>query len=341
VSRLASQRGRLAFAAAAAVIVLIPIGGATNYLLQLLLTGGIYAILALSLDVALGRTGMFSLAHGMFFGLGAYAVGLLTVNSGWSSLAALVPAALLTGVVALVLGAVLLRLGGHFLALATLGLAAIFYEVVLNWTDLTNGPLGVVGIPPIFAEGVTVAGMDLSASALSFYLVGALVLLAGWAYHRLGASRAGHVLLAIRDDELAAISTGIPAYRWKLAVFALTAIPAGLVGGIYASYLQIISPEMFTFWISVNIVLIVVIGGTLSGWGIAVAAVAITLLPEYLRVLADYRMLVYGIVVLLLMVFAPNGLAGVVRGAARRVRSRMAARPAVDRPEAVSEGGPR
>jgi branched-chain amino acid transport system permease protein len=278
---------------------------ANNYVIDVATTTLIYVILALGLNLVVGQTGLLHLGYVAFYGIGAYTYALLSTGvhaSFWIGLPAAMFAAAIFG---LVLGFPVLRLRGDYLAIVTLGFGEVTRLVLRNWDEVTNGPNGILGI-----ARPSLGGWVLDTPASFYYLVLVLALLALFAMRRIFQSRIGRAWVAIREDELAARTIGIDVARYKLLAFALGAAVAGLGGSVFAAKMTFVSPESFTFFESVIILCMVVLGGMGSLPGVVLGAAVITILPELLRGVSDYRMLIFGAAMVLLMVFRPQGLIG-------------------------------
>jgi len=273
------------------------------YHLQLLTFMGIHTLLALGLNMLMGYAGQISLGHAAFYGLGAYTTGFLTVHWGWSPWLALPVAVGLTVVVAILVGLPILKLSGFYLGMGTLGFGMIFFIVFRQWTEVTGGDSGLVGIPPL-----TLGPVVLSSGRANLLLVWGVVLLAFLACERIIRSRVGRALRAIHDSEPVAAAMGIDTGRLKAGVFVLSAALAALAGFLYAHAISFISPGTFDFVMSVRLVTMVVIGGMASIWGSLLGASLLTMLPEWLHVFSDYEMIVYGLILMVIMVFLPQGL---------------------------------
>jgi branched-chain amino acid transport system permease protein len=282
------------------------------YVLQVVVLCGINAILAVSLNLVNGYTGQFSIGHAGFMAVGAYASAMFSLHVGvrWvAALAALgVPAPVAQGaalLVALVLGGVLaaaagwlvglpsLRLHGDYLAIVTLGFGEIIRVVITN-VDAVGAARGLPGIP---------GWADL-------FWVGLGVVLVVLVSRRLALSTHGRALFAIRDDEVAAEALGVDTTAYKVLAFVLGAFFAGVAGGLFAHFLSYLNPNSFTFIKSIEIIAMVVLGGLGSVSGAVVAAVVLTLLPEVLRPVKDYRMVLYSLMLIVLMITRPQGLLG-------------------------------
>lgn len=283
-----------------------------NYLFHLLVLVGLAAILAGSLNLVLGLGGMLSLCHAGFYGLGAYGYALLTARAGWPSIPALIVSAGLVALVAFLLAWPCLRMRGDFFMLGTLGIQMIFVVVATNWIDLTGGPYGIGGIARLGLGGWE--ARSIGAQALVVSGVAAVILL-GLA--RVVTSPFGRSLRATRDDELAAISMGKDTTALRVAAFSFAAAAAAIAGGLHAGYLAFIDPSGFGLDQSIAILTSLVLGGTGNLKGPLIGAVLIVLLPEGLRFLhvseaasPHVRQIVFGLLLITLMRFRPQGVAG-------------------------------
>ncbi|HEY4295652.1 MAG TPA: branched-chain amino acid ABC transporter ATP-binding protein/permease [Paraburkholderia sp.] len=312
----------LALIVVAVVIALVPFAfRLTPYVLNILMQAATYAIAVLGMTVVLGYTGQINLAQATFFGLGAYAVGLGTVVLGLNFWLTLLLGIGLATIAGFVLGLTTLRLGGHYLAMITISFQQIFDLVMVNWASVTQGPDGVAGIqrPSIF--GFLFADDRL-------YLVLCLVFL----YAAIGIvwwlpqTRTGRAMRAVRENELAAEVTGIDTLRVKVIAFTLSAALAGVGGAFYAAGFAYISPDNFNFARSIEFLTMTLLGGADSAFGGVFGTGILIVLPEWLRFLKDIYLAVYGLAVILIMVFLPAGIWGIVRGRFDRFRKA----PAVD-----------
>ena len=283
-----------------------------EYLGHVLVLVAIYTLLAASLDLLAGQTGILSIAHAAFYGLGAYASALLAVRLGAPFIVGLLAGMVVAVLVSFVVSLPSLRLHGDYFVVATFGFQMIVYSVFNNWMGLTNGPLGIPGIPQpvIFGWRVT--------SQLDFLTLAAV--LAGLAYFvvwRITTSPFGRVLHAIREDEVYAQALGKNTLRFKVTAFAVSAALAASAGSLYAHYITYIDPTSFTVMESILVISMVIIGGAGSPWGPLVGAVVLVTLPEALRfvgfpssVAANLRQIVYGALLVIMMMFRPRGLVG-------------------------------
>ncbi|MCC6345889.1 MAG: branched-chain amino acid ABC transporter permease [Nitrospirales bacterium] len=287
-----------------AVFLVVPLA-VKDYYLDVLVMAGIYTLLALGLTIIVGFTGLLNLGFAAFYAVGAYAYALLNTKAGigfWPSLPLAASAASLAG---LLLAIPALRLRGDYLAIVTLGFGEILHLVLNNWDSLTNGPNGIAGIAP-----PSLAGFSLGALRPYYYLVLVFVILAGISVVRVKNSRIGRGWIAIRENEIAAASLGIDATKYKLLAFAAGTFWAGIAGALFAAKMRFVSPESFTFTESGLILSMVILGGLGNPYGAAAGAFLLVILPEVLRDLQLYRMLILGIGLVLLMVFRPQGLLG-------------------------------
>jgi len=296
---------RLLLGLVLAAALLLPLYVRSSYVLHVAILCGIYVILTLSLNLITGFGGQFSLGHAGFYGIGAYAAALLAVRLQSPFLLNLGAAAVAAGLIGFLIGLPTLRLGGIYLAMATLGFGEIIYLVLLNWLSLTRGPLGIPAIPE-----PSVAWLALGTPRRQYYLALALVLLATVSVSCFVNSSFGEAIQAIREDEIAAEDMGVPATRLKVLAFTLSAGLAGLAGAFFAHYTSFISPSSFTLVESILILSLLVFGGMGSIEGSIAGAIVLTVAPEVFRFLAEYRMVIYGALLVGLMVFRPQGLLG-------------------------------
>lgn len=288
-----------------------------DYLLRIGNIVLIYAVLALGLNFTVGWTGQVSLGHAAFWGIGAYTTAILTAkHAAWSAWPVLVLAALLAGLTGVLLGLPTLRLKGHYLALATIGFGEVVQLVFNNWRPVTGGADGISGIPPL-----SIAGLAFDTETRAYYLLLAAVVLVTVGALRLRRSTFGRAFMAVRDNELAAEVAGVPTTRVKTLAFALSAVYAGLAGGLYAHLLRYISPDIFGFEQSLLVLSMLVVGGLGSLAGALVGALVGVALPEALRIFGVYYMAVYALVVIFAIVFMPMGIVGVLGSGRLRDRS--------------------
>jgi branched-chain amino acid transport system permease protein len=301
----------LAVAAAAPYLVWNP------YHLHTLIMAGIFAVLALSLNLLLGYTGQLSLGHAAFFGIGAYATALLTVKLEWSPWLGLAAAIAFPGLAGWMIGRLALKIRGAYFVLLTISFAGVISLVSVNWMELTNGPLGLPGVPPIEIAVPGLTALSLRSKSAYYYLVLVAVIVCYCACLALVRSRVGRALIALRENETLAQSIGIDGTHYLVLAAVVSAAMAGLGGGLYAHYVRFVSPEVFLFTYTVTMVIMVVAGGKGTLAGPVVGAVFFTALPEVLRALTSWQwqMLLYGILLVLVLFFMPQGIVPTVREA--------------------------
>ncbi len=293
---------RSLYAVALAAAVVIPLG-LNRYYIDVLTQVGIYATLALGLNIVVGLAGLLNLGYIAFYAVGAYAYGLLATRADVSFWQVLPLGGVLAAVFGVLLGFPALRLRGDYLAIVTLGFGEMTRIVLNNWDSVTGGPNGIIGIPR-----PSLFGFLFSHPIHYYYLILAVVLLTIFAVDRLNQSRLGRAWTAMRDDEVAAEAMGIDLVKTKLLAFGLGATWAGLAGVFFASKMTFISPESFTFFESVIVLCMVTLGGMGSIPGVILGAALLMILPEMMRQFALYRMLVFGAAMVGMMVMRPKGL---------------------------------
>ena len=284
-----------------------------SYLLHICIMGGLYLIIALGLNIQLGSTGMVNFAFAAFFGVGAYASALLTINSHFSFWLGFLAAIIMSALFGLLIGSLTLKSTGFYYALVTMAFQIIFHLLVNN-LKFTGGSGGISNIPfpsigkYSFSSSLNIFGINLPFQANYYYLVLAVVLFSLYLAKRLYNSRTGLVWNAIREDEIAAKCQGISVNKGKLEASAIGAIFGGMAGAIYAHYISFISPESFTFHFSVVLICIVILGGLDNILGVVIGAILLTVIPEKIRFFAEARMLFYGVIIIAVLIFRPQGL---------------------------------
>jgi branched-chain amino acid transport system permease protein len=282
-----------------------PVLAPSTYHLQVMVFIGIYVILALSLNLLNGYVGLLSIGHAAFYGIGAYTSAKLVMDAGAPFLVAMAGAGAVSGAFGYLIAKPTLRLSGIYMTLVTLGFNIILFLVLQNWMSLTNGPLGIMSIPEPVVFGYTI-----SSRADYYYFILALVLLTITSMHRLIHCRFGRALIAIREDELAAEATGVDTTRYKIQAFVLAAFYAGVAGSFYAHFVKFISPESFYIYESFILLAMLAFGGQGNLMGPIVGAAVLIVLPELFRSLMEYRMIVYGSVLIVMMLVRRQGLLG-------------------------------
>jgi branched-chain amino acid transport system permease protein len=289
----------------AAAVLTLPLWLSSAYHLHVAIMAGIFGVLALSLNLLLGFTGQLSLGHAAFFGIGAYTSALLTLKAEWSFWPALVAAIALAGAAGWLIGRLALKLRGAYFVLVTISFAGVISLVSVNWIELTNGPLGLPGVP-----APELFGWSLRSKTAYYYLVLAAVALSHLVCARLVRSRIGRAFVALRENEPLAESIGVDVTHYLVLAAVVSAAMAGLGGSLYAHYTRFVSPEVFLFTYTVTMVIMVVAGGKGTLAGPLVGAVLFTVLPEALRAAASWQwqMLAYGVLLVLLVFFLPRGI---------------------------------
>lgn len=285
----------------------------SSYHLRLANVIGIYLLLVLGLNFILGYAGQLSFAQVGFFGIGAYSAAILTADYGFSFWIGLVAAAAISGFAALLIGVPTLKLRGHYFAFGTFAFGEVVRLVAVNWDALTHGASGLSGIPP-----PAIGDFRFDTDASYYYLVVFFALLGVLVSIRVERSKIGRALFAIRESELAAEAMGIRTRHAKQTAFTLSAVFAGVAGALYGPLNAVISPDVFSFDVSVVVLVSLLLGGSGTISGALLGTVLIVLLPEWLRFLDQYYMMIYGGGVVLLMVFMPQGIMGLLDN--RRIR---------------------
>jgi branched-chain amino acid transport system permease protein len=281
------------------------------YQTNIMISALIYVMLGLGLNIVVGVAGLLDLGYVAFYAVGAYSYALLNYHFGLGFWTVLPIGAGLAALFGIILGFPVLRLRGDYLAIVTLGFGEIIRLILENWNEFSFGPSGIANIPrPGFF------GIDMNieqATVYIYFLMILLTLFTIFVVNRLQNSRIGRAWIALREDEVACQAMGIDKRKTKLTAFALGATWAGLGGVVFAAKTTFINPASFTIWESIIILCIVVLGGMGSIVGVIVGALVLILLPEYLRFFSEYRMLVFGTVLVLMMVFRPGGIVETVR----------------------------
>jgi branched-chain amino acid transport system permease protein len=293
------------------LIFAIPLFLNSSYTLTVLILIGLYSMIALGLSLLIGYAGQISLGHAAFYGIGAYSSGILTATYGFSPWIAMLIGLVITTLIAYLVGIPTLKLTGHYLALATLGFNIIVYILITGMYDFTGGASGLLGIPKLSLFGFTFN------SEISYYfLVWVIVLLIALLSLNIVQSHAGRVLRGIHDSEMATMTQGVNVSKFKLHIFVLSAVFASLAGSLYAHFINFIAPPTFYVTASILFLVMVVVGGAQPIWGAILGAFVITLLGEAIRSVlpliidagGEVEIVVYGLVIILVLMFIPKGL---------------------------------
>ncbi len=296
-------------AAAAAIAIAAAcflISRGNNYQVFIIVTVGLTAIVGIGLNVLLGLNGQISLGHVAFYAIGAYTVGVLTTNYEWSFWPAFIVSGIITGLAGMLLAIPALKVRGPYLAMVTIAFGFVVEQSAAEWQGVTGGWNGLSGIP-----GPSVFGTEIGERGIAFLTL-ALVVLATGAFAWLSRSVWGNAMRAVRDSESASVSIGLDPTLVRTAAFGISAVAAGLAGGVYASISNFISPESFPFFQSILFLLVVMLGGADRVLGPIVGALVVVLLPELLATLGQYRLLFVGVLMLAVLRLAPTGLVGLI-----------------------------
>ena len=279
----------------------------SQYYFSLAQSALIFVILAASLNLISGSAGLLSFAHAAFYGIGAYTAALMATKLGTPFYVNILPGGIMASLFGVLVALPIMRLTSIYFAVATLGIGQIFYIVMLNWYDVTNGAMGIRSIPLLGAFGY-----DWSGSLATYYVLAVVAVICVWAISRFTHSYYGNAIRALREDPDCAQAMGINVVRLKVEVFAASCFFAGVAGTLYAHTVSFISPDSFGFTDSILILACVVVGGLGSLPGAVVGAVLLVVAPELTRGFGDFRILVFGVLLYLSIMLMPRGLVGEV-----------------------------
>jgi len=315
---LIRHRTGLAVLSLAVILLLTPLVVSNPYNLGILNLIGLYVIVVLGLNLFIGYAGQISLGHAAFFGLGAYGSAVLTATCNFPAWPALALTAAVLAVVALVLGLPTLRLSGHYLAMATLGFNYVVHSIFVQWDAVTGGPSGLSGVPPL-----TLFGFAFNSDVRFHYLVWTCALVALTLCLNLVRSGVGRGLAALAQDEVAAAALGVNVQRHKVRVFVLSAVLASVAGSLYAHYFGYVNPDAFSIFKSLDLVIMVVVGGMGSIWGTLFGVGFIVILPHLVDFLETYSDIIHGVILVVILLFLPQGF---ITGLADLIKIRLARR---------------
>ena len=298
------------------LLVAWPLVERNPYYLGLTNLIAIYVIAVLGLNLFIGYTGQISLGHAAFFALGAYGSALGTVTLGLPVWPVMALSAVAVAIIAFIVGLPALKLSGHYLAMATLGFNVVVYALLIQWDTVTGGPSGFAGIPYL-----SIGGLVFDSEIRFHYLAWTFAMLCLLLSLNLVRSGTGRGLAALAEDETAAAALGMDIRRVKVKVFVLSALFASLAGSLFAHCYAFVSPDSFDIFVSIDLVIMVVVGGMGSIWGTLFGTGLITLLPEWIAALENYKDIVHGLILVLILLFMPRGL---VTGLVDMVRTRIA-----------------
>ena len=323
-------QGKTGWALLIALALVFPYMVSNTYFLSVMTQSYIFAIAALGLNLITGYTGQFNLAHGGFMAIGAYAVGLLTTDYQWGFWTAFAAAGAICGVIGYLVGVISLRMTGHVFSIFTLCVGYIIYLLIEKWEVVTHGAVGVMGIPAPTGFG----GLEFDSAKGQYYLVLVFLIVGAYIMHRIVHSLLGRSFVAVRNSEALAEALGIPLARTKRLAFVLSVIYAGLAGGLYAGVVRFLGPDLAATHHTFELVMFMLVGGIGTILGPILGSILVPWLTQSLQFLQDYRMVVFGPVLILLLIFVPNGIVGTIlhrrarRAAALREQAQAATAPA-------------
>ncbi|MEN6400486.1 MAG: branched-chain amino acid ABC transporter permease [Armatimonadia bacterium] len=304
-------RQTLPFFIALAIVVALPLVTRSSYHLSMAVFIALHAMVAVGLGLLLGYTGQVSLGHAAFYGLGAYGSAMLTLHLSWNPWLALVVSAAVTGLIAYLVGRPTLKLHGHYLAMATLGFGIIVKIVFNQAAGITGGPSGLPGLSDLHLGPIA-----LDNDLRMYCFVWPLLLLQLLLSRNLLESRLGRALRAIHDSEIAARSCAVDTARAKVMVFVLSGVFASVAGSLYAHYVNFVNPDPFGFPFSIELVLMVIVGGAATVWGPVIGAAVLTIISQLLAnigqhypLVKDLDVVIFGLILVLMLLFQPQGLA--------------------------------
>ncbi|MBD3658357.1 MULTISPECIES: branched-chain amino acid ABC transporter permease [Marinobacter] len=289
-----------------ALAILFPFLASNEYQVYVMASAFVWAIAVYGLNIITGFCGQLNLAHGGFFAIGAYTLGLLTADHGWSFWPAFLAALLMTAALGFLVGVVSLRLKEHYFAIFTLCVGFIIYLLIDKWEELTHGPIGVRDIAAPYGFGL----VDFTETTPFYYLVLAFLVLAIWFMGRLSRSLLGRTFIAIRNGDELAESLGINLMRNKVLAFVLSTTYAGLAGALYAGMVRFIGPEEANITHTFDMITYLLVGGIGTITGPLLGTVGIVWITQSLQFLEEYRMIIFGPLLVVLVIFFPRGITG-------------------------------
>lgn len=304
--------------AGVAVLFALPSFVTSNYHMSILVSACVFTVLSVALNVVYGYVGLLSLCQVGFWGLSAYTVAVLTTRFGLSPWLAVLAGGLVATVGSLVIGYAAVRVSRHSFAIVSLVFTLLLQQIAYDWTSVTRSAMGIPGLPslaiPLPGGGTWVFATDHD----FYYIILVWALITVWASWRLLHSRVGRAFIAIRENEPLAYSHGINVVRYKLLAFTFSAFVTGIAGGFFCLYLTIVDPTIFDFYYTEAMLIMVIVGGAGSFWPVIVSAVLFSVVPEVLRFSNELRLVLYGAVLIAVMLFMPNGFAGLLKRDSKR-----------------------
>ena len=316
---MTKYRWRIAQPIIAAIIAcLVPAVTEDQYVLRVLVFAGLFVVMAVTYDLIVGQIGSLSLAHPTFYGIGAYAVAILVTQYQFSFFSAFLVGAAISFVGAILIGIPSFRLSEQTFAIGTLGFSVVLQLTANNWIDLTNGPMCTTGVPPL---EMNLLGHPFSTLSVvdAYYGIVFLAVMISLFVWGVNSSRIGRAFNSIRENANLAASQGVDVMRYKLLAFGIGAALVSIAGGYYAIYSSLVCPTEMAYPYTVALLIIVYLGGVGRLRGVILAAILFTLLPEVLRVTQEARLVIYGLLLLIVSLYLPNGLEGAIQSLERRI----------------------
>lgn len=328
--------GKIGWLLLLALAIAFPfIAAGNDYYLTVMATAYIFAIATIGLNLITGYTGQFNLAHSGFMAVGAYTVGILTVDHNVPFWIAFALSGFVASALGFFVGLVSLRLKGHFFSIFTLCVGYIMFLIIEKWESLTHGTVGIMGIP----APTPIAGIAFETPRAQYYLVLFFLALSVWAMHRIVNSLLGRTFMAIRNGDDLAEALGINLMRNKVLAFMLSVFYAGLAGGLYAGFVRFLGPGIAGVEHTFDMTMYMLVGGIGTLLGPLLGSIGVPWLTQYLQFLQDYRFIVFGPLLILLVIFLPHGVVGTYLGWKARNASRLANQAAASRKPAAGIAG--
>jgi len=294
--------------AAGAFLLALPWVMPNIYYLYIMNLAGIYSMIVVGLNLLSGYAGLVSMGQAGFYAVGAYVSGLLMLRAHLSFWLAAPLGALASGLCGVLIGTPTIRLSGPYLVLATVGFGEIVRLILLNWIPVTRGAAGLTGVP-----SPSIFGYSLYTNHHFYYLILTVLALGVYVANRIAGSKIGRTFHSIREDSLAAEAMGVKVSQYKISAFVISAVYAGLAGALFVSFAGVSSPDNFTFDDSIGFLAMSVVGGNASIYGGLLGAFALTMLSELLRVFRDFRLIIYGLILVATVIYMPQGFYGLIR----------------------------
>ena len=327
--------GRAGWLLLVALGAAFPFLAGNDYHLTVMSTAYIFALATLGLNLITGYTGQFNLAHSGFMAVGAYTVGILTVDYGWPFWYAFALSGVTAAIIGFFVGIVSLRLKGHFFSIFTLCVGYIMFLVIEKWESLTHGTVGIIGIPSPGALTTPLGTIAFDNPRALYYLVFAWLVLGTWIMTRIVRSLLGRTFVAIRNGDELAESLGINLMRNKLLAFLLSVFYAGMAGGLYAGFVRFLGPALAGVENTFDMTMYMLVGGLGTVLGPLLGAISVPWLTQYLQFLQEYRFVVFGPILILLVIFLPHGVVGTIAAWRARRAARTTGSP-IARPDSMA-----